>query len=217
MVNLWRACNLSSSSPCLTGPPDYSFASRHKGPRFKSPGAYLFETGILMLALSCYIGDPDVIDHCGLVWGGPCPEPSVGPRVGNVIIPLDLTQLSCPGFTLAAGLPSGFTTDGVGCWGGALWRACNLSSFSPCLTGPVDYLFASRHKGPGFKSPGGYWCETGILLLELSRYRSILNRELFLKNISRLGDTLHTIIFVTLSSICLVEIPGFDLQNGSMA
>ncbi len=36
-----------------------------------------------------------------------------------------------------------------------LWRACNLTSFSPCLTGPVDYPFASRHKGPGFKSPGG--------------------------------------------------------------
>ncbi len=34
-------------------------------------------------------------------------------------------------------------------------RACNLSSFSPCLTGPVDYPFASRHKGPGLKSPGG--------------------------------------------------------------
>jgi hypothetical protein len=31
---------------------------------------------------------------------------------------LDLTQLSCPGFTLAAGLPSGFTTDGVSCWEG---------------------------------------------------------------------------------------------------
>jgi hypothetical protein len=25
------------------------------------------ETGILLLALSRYIGDPDVIDHCGLV------------------------------------------------------------------------------------------------------------------------------------------------------
>jgi hypothetical protein len=32
-----------------------------------------------------------------------------------VTVPLDLTQLSCLGFTLAAGLPSGFTTDGVGC------------------------------------------------------------------------------------------------------
>ncbi len=85
----------------------------------------------------------------------PRPEPSLGPRADNVIIPLDLTQLSCPGFTLTAGLPSGFTTDGVGCWRGALWRACNLTSFSPCLTGPVDYLFASCHKGPGSNPLGG--------------------------------------------------------------
>jgi hypothetical protein len=55
-----------------------------------------------------------------------------------------------------------------------LWRACNLTSFSPCLTGPVDYPFASRHKGPGFKSSGGYLCETGILLLALSRYSTLL-------------------------------------------
>ncbi len=31
-------------------------------------------------------------------------------------------------------------------------------------------LFASRHKDHRFKSPGGYLCETGILLLALSRY-----------------------------------------------
>jgi hypothetical protein len=43
----------------------------------------------------------------------------------------------------------------VGCWGGALWRTCNLTSFSPCLTGPVDYLFASCHKGPGVQIPRG--------------------------------------------------------------
>ncbi len=54
--------------------------------------------------------------------------------------------------------------------GGALWRACNLTSFSPCLTSPVDYPFASRHKGPRFKSPRGFLCETGIPLLVLSRY-----------------------------------------------
>jgi hypothetical protein len=34
----------------------------------------------------------------------------------------------------------------------------------------VDYPFASCHKGPGFKSPGRYICETGIFLLALSRY-----------------------------------------------
>ncbi len=30
-------------------------------------GGYSCETGILLLALSRFIGDPDVIDHCGLV------------------------------------------------------------------------------------------------------------------------------------------------------
>jgi hypothetical protein len=131
-----------------------------QGTRVQIPWGYSCETGILLLALSRYIGDPDVIDHfCGFVWGGLCPEPSLGPHSDNVIIPFDLTQLFCPGFTLAAGPPSSFTTDGDSCWGGALWRACNLTLFSPCLTGPLDYPFASRHKGPGFKSPGGYLCD----------------------------------------------------------
>ncbi len=146
---------------------DYLFASRHKGPRFKSPAGYLCETRILLLAMSCYIGDPDVIRSLAS-------SPSrcfTTLHADNVQAQIDLiTQLSCPGFTLAAGLLSGFTTDGVGCWGGALWRACNLTSSSPCLTGLVEYLFASRHKGPRFQSPGGYLCETGILLLAMSRY-----------------------------------------------
>jgi hypothetical protein len=109
---LWRACNLTSFSPCLTGPVDYLFASRHKGPRFKSPRGYLCETGILLLALSRYIADTDVIDHHGLVWGGLCPKPSLGPRANNVIIPLDLTQLFCPG-----SLP-------MWVWKGQRWQDC---------------------------------------------------------------------------------------------
>ncbi len=36
----------------------------------------------------------------------------------------------------------------------------------------MEYLFASRHKGPRFKSPGGYLSETRILLLAMSRYSS---------------------------------------------
>ncbi len=96
ITSLWKTCNLTSFSPCLTGPVDYLFASCHKGARFKSPGGYLCETGILLLALSCYIGDPNVIDHfCGLVWGRLRPEPSLGPCADNVIIPLDITQLFC--------------------------------------------------------------------------------------------------------------------------
>ncbi len=75
MQVVWTACNLTIFSSCPTGPVDYLFASRHKGPGFNSPGG----TGgthvkwILLLVLSRYIGDPDVIDHpdvtdhCGLV------------------------------------------------------------------------------------------------------------------------------------------------------
>ncbi len=117
------------------------------GTQVQSPGGYLCETRIILLALSCYISDPNVIDHCDLVWGGLCPELSLGYRAD--IIPLDLTQLFCPSFTLAAGLPSGFTTDIVGCRGGALLRACNLTAFIHSSTGPVVHLFASRHEEPG--------------------------------------------------------------------
>jgi hypothetical protein len=36
-----------------------------------------------------------------------------------------------------------------------LGRACNLTSFLPCLTGPVDYLFTSHHKGTQVQIPRG--------------------------------------------------------------
>jgi hypothetical protein len=39
-----------------------------QGTQVQIPWGDLCETGILLLALSCYIGDPSVIDHhCGLV------------------------------------------------------------------------------------------------------------------------------------------------------
>jgi hypothetical protein len=159
------ACNFTWFSPCLTGPADYLFASRHKGPRFKSPGGTYVKPGF-----SCKRCLATLVTSTWLIImasseAGFVPKPSLGPRADNVIIPLDLTQLSCPGFTLAAGLPSGFTTDGVGWWGGALWRACNLTWFSPCLTGPVDYLFASCHKGLRFISPGGTYVKPGFSCL----------------------------------------------------
>ncbi len=84
--------------------------------------------------LSRYIGDPDVIDHCGLVWGGLRPDLSLGRQADNVIIPLDLTQLFCPGFTLAGGPPSCFTTDIVGCWGEPCGEpAISLHSYTVAL------------------------------------------------------------------------------------
>ncbi len=40
-------------------------------------------------------------------------------------------------------------------------------------------LFASRHKGHRFKSPGGYLCGTEILLLALSRYSTYILNTIF--------------------------------------
>jgi hypothetical protein len=115
-----------------------------------------------LLASSCYIRDPDVIDHCDLIWGRLCPEPLLGPHANNGIIPLDVTQLSCPGFTLAAGPPSSFITDIVGCWGAALWRACILTAFIHSSTGPVVHPFASHHEAPGFNPQGGTYVKPGF-------------------------------------------------------
>jgi hypothetical protein len=64
---MWRACNLTSFTHSLTGPVGQPFASRYEGPGFNLQGGCLCETGIRLLALSHYIGDPDVIDHYGLI------------------------------------------------------------------------------------------------------------------------------------------------------
>jgi hypothetical protein len=146
--------------PCLTGPVDYLFASRHKGPRFKSQGGYLCGTGILLLALSCYFGDPHAIDNfCGLVWGGLRPQPSLCPRADKVIIPLDLTQLLCPDFTLAAGPPSSFTADS--CWGEPCADpAISLNSYHVILVQwtthllPVIRDLGSNPQGGTYEEPG---------------------------------------------------------------
>ncbi len=62
------------------------------------------------------------------------------------------------------------------CQGSERSGAISLHSH-PCITGPVNHPFASLHKGPGFKTPGGYLCETGILLLALSHYKSTIVHE----------------------------------------
>ncbi len=90
---------------------------------------------------------------------------SLGHYADNVIIPLDLTQLFCPSFTLAAGPPSGFTTDIVSCWGGALCRACiSLHSHHVSL---VHLLPIMRDLGSILRK---HLCETVILLLVLFCY-----------------------------------------------
>ncbi len=40
-------------------------------------------------------------------------------------------------------------------WGGALWRACSLTTFTHSSTGPVVLTFASHHEGSGFYPQGG--------------------------------------------------------------
>jgi hypothetical protein len=106
----------------------------------------------------------------------------------NVIIPLDLTQLFCPGFSLAAGPPSGFTTDIVGCWGGALWRACNLTPFIHSSTVPVVHPFASRHEGPEFNPQGGSYVKPGF-----SCYRCLATMPLWSENLVPLQVNPHSI------------------------
>jgi hypothetical protein len=38
----------------------------------------------------------------------------------------------------------------------------NLTAFIPCLTGPVDNPFASRHEGPGFNPQGSTSVKLGF-------------------------------------------------------
>jgi hypothetical protein len=135
---------------------DYQFASCHKGPGFKSPGGYLRETGILLLALSCYIGDPDMINHhCSLVCSRLRPKLSLGPHGWQCENPTWSHTAFLSRFHARRRSSFQLHNRRSRLLGGALWIACNLTLFSPYLTAPVDYPFASRHKGPRFKSPGG--------------------------------------------------------------
>jgi hypothetical protein len=152
----------------------------------KSPRGHLCETGILLLAMSLYIGDPNVIDHCGLVWDGPClrrasseaglvwgglhPKLSLGPRTDNVIIPLDLTQLSCPvSCSLQVSLPASQPTESAAGGEPCGDPAISLHSHHVSLVQWTNPLFPVT-RDLGSNPLGGYLCETGILLLAMSRY-----------------------------------------------
>jgi hypothetical protein len=67
----------------------------------------------------------------------------------------NLTWSHTAGFTLSAGSSSSFITDIVGCWGGALCRACNLNAFIHSSTGSEVHTFASQHEGPRFNPQRG--------------------------------------------------------------
>jgi hypothetical protein len=168
ITRMWRACNLTAFTPCLTGLVDHLFASRHEGPGFKTPGGTSVKPGFSCCIVSLHWWP----QHDWSLWPRlrwASSKPSQGHRANNV----DLTQLFCTGFMLTAGPPSGFTTAIVGCWGGALRRSCSITASTHSLTGPVGQTLGFPSWGTRVQSPGGYLhvCETGILLIALSRYK----------------------------------------------
>jgi hypothetical protein len=97
------------------------------------------------------------------------PELSLGPRADNVIIPLDLTQLSCPGFTLlqVSLLASQPTESAAGGSPVESLQSHYIITMSHWSSG-LPVCFPSQ--GTQVQIPRGYLCGTGILLLALSRY-----------------------------------------------
>ncbi len=118
------------------------------------PRGYLCETGILLLVLSRYIGDPDVIDHCCLVWG--LSRTITGLSCWQCDNPIDLTQLFCLGFTLTAGAPSGFTTTESAAGGG---EPCGEPAISLHL---YTIPLVQWNEGPGFNPQGGTYVKLGF-------------------------------------------------------
>jgi hypothetical protein len=170
---LWRACNFTAFIHSSTGPVVHPFASHHEGPGF-----------IPRVVLTWNRDSP--VSVVSLHWW-PWRDWSLWPRLRRtssrtVTRPLcwqcdnPTCTVFCPSFMLAAGPSSDFTTDIVGCWGGALWRACNLIAFINSSTGLVVHPSASPHEGPGFNPQGGYLNETGILLLASSGYTILFVR-----------------------------------------
>ncbi len=129
------------------------------------------------VSLSRYIGDPHVIDHhCDLVWGGP----RLRWASSQTITRPSSRQCDNPTWSHTAFL-SRFHARSRSPFRLHNWRSPLLGG-EPCGEPAISLHshhvslvlwtnpFASRHKGPGFQSPGGYLCETGILLLVMSRY-----------------------------------------------
>ncbi len=141
-----RVCNLTAFTHSSIGPVVHPFASCHEGPRFNSQGILLWNGDFPVSVVSLHWWprcDWSLRPH--LRW-------ALSLHADNVIISLDLTQLFCTGFTLAADSPSGFTTTysvAVGGGGGDLWRACNLTV--PHTAPMVQW---STHLLPMMRDPG---------------------------------------------------------------
>ncbi len=176
---MWRACNLTAITHSSTDSVVHLFAFPSWGTRVQSPGGYLCETGILLLILSRTIDDHNRIDHCGLIWGGLRPEPPLGRRAnivkcnptGSHIAFLSRFHARCRSFfwlhnwhsRLLGGSPVK-----------SLQSHCIHTQFHWFSGPPV--CFPSW--GTRVQCTGGYLCETGILLLALSRYNHTLSTEI---------------------------------------
>ncbi len=124
-------------------------------------------TGFLLSAWSCYIGDPNAIDHCGLVWGGLRPELSLAWQCDNPT--WSHTALLS---WFHARCRSSFRLHN---------RHSRLLGGSPvkslqshCIHTQFHWTSGSPDCFPSwgtrFQSPEGYLCGIGIFLLALSRY-----------------------------------------------
>ncbi len=147
---MWRACNRTAFIHSSTGPVVHPFTSHHEGPGFNPQWGTYVKPGL-----------DSPVSNVLLHWW-PWRDWSLWPRLRRASS-RTITRPSCwqydnPTWSHTAFMSrfnarcrpsSGFTTDIVGCWGGALWRACNLSAFIHSSTGPVVYPFASCHEGPG--------------------------------------------------------------------
>ncbi len=65
----------------------------------------------------------------------------------------------------AAGPPSGFTTDIVGCWGGSTVESLQSHCIHTQFHWSRGLTLCFPSWGTRVQPPGGYWCETGIFLL----------------------------------------------------
>jgi hypothetical protein len=175
IFSLWRACNLTAFIHSSTGPVVHPFASCHEGPGFKPQGGTYLEPGFSCLRCLATLGT--------LTWSIIVASSEAGfvPNCHYAVIQCDNNTWSCTALLsrFHARCRSSFWlhNDIVGCWGGALWRACNLTAFIPSSTGPVVHPFASRHEGPGFNHQGGYLCGTRVPLLVLSGYKLVISSE----------------------------------------
>ncbi len=153
---LWRVCNLTAFIHSLTGPVGQPFASHHEGPRFNPRGGVLMwnrDSPVSVVSLHWWP------QHDWSLWPRLRlrPEPSLGRSADNVIIPLDLTQLFCPCFKLAADPPSGFTTDIVTC----VEPAISLHSYTVSLVKWVNPLLPFM-RDPGSITLGGTYVKLGF-------------------------------------------------------